>query len=910
MINLNENIIKVNHDELLTFISETVDSLSMSFNKKVKENSTLLQNLKIELISSALGIALPSYYDYKHGDLDDTFLNKYYKINDLIQKNTINSIQAINIITEKFYEDYEELVQFLGDLGDLQEIKLGEGDIHEGLSVSRIVTTKRVEIFFKPKSIESSFLLESAIDFILKNIPQKKFSLSWKKCKRIIRKKYYWEEKFENIKCKTELEAKNYYYRSGILLAIFYFFNSYDMHYDNIIGHGEYPILIDLETISNNFNQELKKESSQYSDLRYSVLNTSFIPWINSKGVFDLNMSGILSRTVESDGQNINSFSMDMDGNVVHEVLKAGIEVENDQSILNDGTELDYQSIQKELIEGFTQGISSIIQNNKDFISLISSFDKEDHPLLVRQLLRPTQVYNEFLLSKYHPSVLSGKKSYDDILDILYNNYSPGDFGFHRLELEIDDLLKGNIPIFFGNFFDNHLYKNGEIVINNYYKTSPFQMLQNKLNLLSKKIIDMQIELIKLSIGTVVESSSFGETNFNLNDFEEYQMEEVEELIESFLEEKINLLIESDSDSMTFLYHKMNYKNEDGDFSVGLEVLDQDFYAISPVILLYLNYGKFKKELKYLDIAEKLYKGINQVNNDVSFDSLFSNSSNTRAFLAIHLYLTLRDEKYLDDFNMLIEQSLIMAFDNHYQLNLDFINGISSIIVFLNSYEQYLNKKNHNLYLHVINRLVRILIDTRIVIPKDIGFGHGLTGFIWMILSFKGHISSPDMSDLIEKYVIPYVLKLQNLINTNYMKEVSNLSWCRGLTGIYRVCVQIKVENILEEKSSDVLKYIIRYLEDAIKEMWYSQKNMNLCHGVLGNLMLLKGTVLYDDLNRKIPHLISITEDIDWFDGNKGIGFDHFMLGNYGVAYGLLSLLDTNLPNVLTISEGRYHEVS
>lgn len=66
MSNLNENIVKANHDELLTFISEIVDSLSISFDTKVKENSTLMQNLKVELISSALGIALPSYYDFNH----------------------------------------------------------------------------------------------------------------------------------------------------------------------------------------------------------------------------------------------------------------------------------------------------------------------------------------------------------------------------------------------------------------------------------------------------------------------------------------------------------------------------------------------------------------------------------------------------------------------------------------------------------------------------------------------------------------------------------------------------------------------------------------------------------------------------------------------------------------------------
>jgi type 2 lantibiotic biosynthesis protein LanM len=53
----------------------------------------------------------------------------------------------------------------------------------------------------------------------------------------------------EHKPCKTHDEVRRYYQRAGQLVGLLYVLQASDMHYENIIANGEYPIPIDLETI-------------------------------------------------------------------------------------------------------------------------------------------------------------------------------------------------------------------------------------------------------------------------------------------------------------------------------------------------------------------------------------------------------------------------------------------------------------------------------------------------------------------------------------------------------------------------------------------------------------------------------------------------------------------------------------
>ena len=42
--------------------------------------------------------------------------------------------------------------------------------------------------------------------------------------------------------------------RYGKLIGIAFLFNVTDLHYENIIAHGEYPVIIDNETFSTKYS--------------------------------------------------------------------------------------------------------------------------------------------------------------------------------------------------------------------------------------------------------------------------------------------------------------------------------------------------------------------------------------------------------------------------------------------------------------------------------------------------------------------------------------------------------------------------------------------------------------------------------------------------------------------------------
>src|SRR3712207_8377597 len=74
-------------------------------------------------------------------------------------------------------------------------------------------------------------------------------------------------------------EALRYYERAGMLLCLFYVLEGTDCHYENIIASGEYPVLIDTETLMHHRARETvpQDENAQTEalDRKSTRLNSS-----------------------------------------------------------------------------------------------------------------------------------------------------------------------------------------------------------------------------------------------------------------------------------------------------------------------------------------------------------------------------------------------------------------------------------------------------------------------------------------------------------------------------------------------------------------------------------------------------------------------------------------------------------
>ena len=102
------------------------------------------------------------------------------------------------------------------------------------------------------------------------------------KIKRITNEKYCIEEFISNRECKTEDEIIKYYHRFGEYVALAYLLCGNDFHYENVIAHGEFPVLIDIETLIQN-DSPIKRADNPYvklSEKKYSsVLSTALLPF-------------------------------------------------------------------------------------------------------------------------------------------------------------------------------------------------------------------------------------------------------------------------------------------------------------------------------------------------------------------------------------------------------------------------------------------------------------------------------------------------------------------------------------------------------------------------------------------------------------------------------------------------------
>ena len=65
----------------------------------------------------------------------------------------------------------------------------------------------------------------------------------------LVREGYGWTEFIEHTKCTRAQDFAQFFRRAGGWLALFHVFASVDMHQENMLAAGAYPVPIDLEMI-------------------------------------------------------------------------------------------------------------------------------------------------------------------------------------------------------------------------------------------------------------------------------------------------------------------------------------------------------------------------------------------------------------------------------------------------------------------------------------------------------------------------------------------------------------------------------------------------------------------------------------------------------------------------------------
>ena len=142
-------------------------------------------------------------------------------------------------------------VKFGIDIDKLSGISIGQGDTHNhGRAVSILSFEGGEKLVYKPRNMQPEIAFTNICNWMNDRL---------KSCKLVnpevlMGENFGFQEFMVHSECNSEDEVRNYYRRVGKAMAIFHLFDTSDLHGENIIPVGEYPIFTDLETLRKCIN--------------------------------------------------------------------------------------------------------------------------------------------------------------------------------------------------------------------------------------------------------------------------------------------------------------------------------------------------------------------------------------------------------------------------------------------------------------------------------------------------------------------------------------------------------------------------------------------------------------------------------------------------------------------------------
>ena len=819
-------------------------------------------------------------------DTDDfhDYLNKKYPVlHELILSKIKNTAHFIKNIENNYLKNIEIIrKKFNISNTEIKDIFLGQGDMHnEGQTVA-IIQGENWKLVYKPHDLLNDEIYEMFLNMINKT---KHLKLNLIHLKYLTFEDHGWQEYIENKECKETNQISNYYYRLGSHLAILFFLNSTDMHYENIIANGEYPIFIDTETLVNNGNITKEMlEKPELLTLFNSILYTSILPNNNPLDPLDVDMSGYLGGRKTS--KRFKTFvyeNLQTDELIIRKKdtqLKPGLK---NFPKLN-GINTDPILFLEDLINGFDETYDALIECKDTIKEIIDS--KIMKKTKQRQLMRHTMVYGKFIEAGHHPLYLTSFKKRHELMNILLKKGKNDD----RIFSEIQMLDEDQIPYYYSEYLHKDLKSQNRIIIQNYFEVSGKDVLDYKLKSLTRQNKKFQINLIKMSVlggyekKDLLTKSSLGK---QLIEKKTNKMYVAKSILNKYLE---NIVFD-------FKYNKHNIvlpKLYDGKYFVSN--LDLDLYENGGVIWGIYCMAKELNDKKLLDLCNELIDEaelhfMNTESNISSFAGLGS-----RIYIYHLFYLSsnkddyyIKYRKYLDKLEKRIQTE---------DIEIDFLNGISGVLTILINIYKYDKAQ----YLERIISKSKFLFNKKIKerTPKP-GVGHGDSGLSLALIKLYAYTSEDLYLDRAKELVLSELHNIDYSVNT----------WCKGTMGILLVTNELLKYVKKEDKCFDeIIKLYHNTIDKILSSELLYLNNMCLCHGTIGNIVILN--VLKDCkyiLNRQKEMIFKILDEVEYLVNTESIDLNmkynlpiySFMDGLAGVMYGLLLLKNHNYPNPLLL---------
>lgn len=802
----------------------------------------------------------------------------------------------------------------------IRKIHINAGDRHNGGQTVTILTFGSGEkVVYKPRNLSVDIHFQELLLWLNENLTVKHKIL--KICNK---ESHGWMEFVHHLPCQNKEEVQRFYERIGSMLCLLYVINAVDFHHENIIAHGEYPVLIDLESLFHpeTFLEDVNDINFQIQQkMKKSVMSINMLPF---KMYFDNGVVDI-SGVANSEGKEVPNPSLvwTAEGTDEMRLVTQKVKMGAMQNVpkLTDGTTiqiLDYATLIEQSFSNNYQILYNFKENLLAENSVVRKFANDE----IRLLFRPTASYTQLLRAGFHPDYLRNQIDRDLLFNKLWVAIDLHKDYIKLIDTEFNSLSNRDVPMFYSSPSSLDLWSEGKMIVANFFEQSAMNLVLEKIQNLSKADCASQCWFIKASLASSSETDSHkGDkpvTYITQASENEILPENLLNAAKSIGERILRMAITNKTDA-----HWLGLIMVDG-IHYDVQPLALDFYSGMPGVALFMGaMYKATADERYNVILTKTLHRMDSESKRY-FDTKFFKHIGAFSGWAGLMYVKHnlgeilgREDLSQQAFDLaeMIAEHLDIVHEH------DIIAGASGIIICL---KRVYDKKPSAKILQAIEVLSDKLINSAIKMPAGMGwkahcskplagFAHGGSGIALALFeAFEIIPKSQYKHTAIEalRYERSVFVEEEGnwadlrdlIIPETSTQQGSMVAWCNGAVG-----VGLSRLALAEFYDDDLCQQEINIaLETTLNKSFGD--NHSLCHGDFGSLeFLLEAGKNNNDAQRKanqiaetlIPNIIEngCICGVPLAVENPG-----FMTGISGIGYQILRLLmPQSFPSVLLL---------
>ena len=671
---------------------------------------------------------------------------------------------------------------------------------------------------------------------------------------------YGWAEAIVPKECQTAEQVKNFYRRYGSLIALAHLCSSTDLHMENIIACGEYPVLVDLETL---FSCTL--ESERHNPTNNHLYSSLLLP---TETLYDeLEISALSAQSnvqtnidiLVNPQKRVSSLKME------RRKLHTG---EYQSQVIFNGNAVDFIQHESDILSGIRETLIFVHENRDEVLRAIRDNIGRAPIRIIKQ---STEEYTKILYNCGHPSSLKKDSAAQELLALCDPSRDT-----NIMESELLELTRGDVP-YFSMPFDSSVLLNGfGEKLPTIIHQSPRQKLESQFSRLTPAFIQQVMEDAEQAF--LVYRLRKGEKWVARKPIYEDEAQEAVST-EQWIDKLAYFAMSKVMDCALMIDEKINWRTihiKNDIIHAGLSGIDL-YQGISGIALAFHITGQRLSCPRFTEFAGRISDQTIEQLQDTSSAELGALSGTAGTLWSLGVINNARLIKLLpiiDRELSKISYCLLTETVEHYE-QIEFVSGIGGTLsMLLRLHQQF---RDHpiaekiarlaDFSFNLLKRKAGSLVDDQ---TTSLGFAHGTAGVSAVLAEYMTYFQQEDDEAL--------SVILRNLEReTRYRTElgwprigkdnVYSTSWCHGTVGIGYSRLHCRPYIPAETYDSDMAIVTARLGE--------IRSSHGICHGMMADYYLAR-TLGLDGMDilhqvRKEVEIAGIRTDFG-LSGNEMVG--------------------------------------